>query len=168
VARVAQVNPSLLSQIERGAASPSLVSLMAIADALAVRPGDLLDDDRVRPQSWVVRRVERRVIDDGLCRREYLMHLDDPRIEIADLMLAPGGSSRPTLAKHSGHDHGIVLEGSAVVEFAASRKVLGVGDHIAFPGTEPHRLVNVSRASRRVLWIVLLESDGPTREAARI
>jgi transcriptional regulator with XRE-family HTH domain len=155
VAEIAQVSPSLLSQIERGEASPSLLSLVAIADALGVRPGQLLDDpEATEPRSPVVRRDQRRVIDDRLCRREYLMHLDDPYLEVAELRLPPGGSSRPSLAAHSGRDYGIVLEGSAVVELSTRREQLEQGDFIAFEANVAHRLVNESDRDARLMWII--------------
>lgn len=164
VATIAQISPSLLSQIERGEASPSLVSLMAIADALAVRPGVLLDEASAPSSpSRVVRRDDRRVIDDRLCRREYLMHADEPELEVAELFMPPGGSSRPALAKHSGRDYGVVLEGSVTVEFTDVREVLSEGDYIAFNSDDPHRLVNHSDADARVMWIIAYEG-GPAGE----
>lgn len=156
VAASAQISPSLLSSIERGKAGPSLVSLVAIADALGVRPGDLLEEETAtRSRSRVVRRSARRLIDDALCRREYLMHADDPYLEVvAELFLPPGGSTRPGLARHSGRDYAIVLEGSVTIELEASREHLSEGDYIAFDAAEPHRLVNDSGADARVVWII--------------
>lgn len=155
VAAKAQISPSLLSQIERGTARPSLVSLVAIADALVVRPGELLDYSAdSSPAHPVVRRTDRRVIDDPSCRREYLMHRDDPYLEVAELHLAPGGASRPSLAAHSGRDYGVVLEGDISVERVSGRDQLGPGDYIAFDAEEPHRIVNDSDAPARVLWVV--------------
>ncbi|WP_267128257.1 cupin domain-containing protein [Baekduia soli] len=130
---------------------------MAIADALVVSPGDLLKDDDDRPStSPVVRRDERHIIEDPLCRREYLMHLDDPYLEVAELFVAPGGQSRPALAKHLGRDYGVVIEGEVVVEFSHGTETLGPGDYIAFDSGDPHRIVNASDRPARVLWIVVL------------
>jgi transcriptional regulator with XRE-family HTH domain len=166
VAKTAQISPSLLSQIERGEASPSLVSLVAIADALVVRPGVLLDDaSSSESSSPVVRRDERHVIDDEMCRREYLMHLDDPYLEVAELLLAPGGASRPGLASHSGRDYGVVIEGSITVEFEDGKEHLGEGDYVAFDAVRAHRIVNTSDTLARVLWIIAHDnsSDATTR-----
>lgn len=169
VAALAQVSPSLLSQIERGDASPSLVSLVAIADALVVRPGQLLDDPLADhgDASLVVRRSERRVIDDELCRREYLMHLDDPYLEVAELVVAPGGYTRPKLARHSGRDYGVVISGQLTVELEGSREILRQGDYIAFDADRPHRVVNETKRPARVLWIIAHDSsgDGASRRA---
>lgn len=155
VAAKAQISPSLLSQIERGTARPSLVSLVAIADALVVRPGELLDYSAdSSPADPVVRRADRRVIDDPACRREYLMHRDDPYLEVAELLLAPGGASRPSLAAHSGRDYGVVLEGSVCVERVSGRDRLEQGDYIAFDAQEPHRIVNDSDHPARILWMI--------------
>lgn len=169
VAGSAQISPSLLSQIERGEASPSLVSLVAIADALVVRPGVLLDDEegRAETQSPVVRRDERRVIDDELCRREYLMHLDDPYLEVVELFVAPGGQSRPRLARHSGRDYGVVVTGQIVVEFEGRSETLRQGDYIAFDAEHAHRIVNQSGKAARVLWIIAHDrsEEGTQRRA---
>ena len=160
VAEKAQVSTSLLSQIERGKASPSLVSLVAIADALMLRPGDLLDDSAADgAASPVVRQEERHVIEDSGCRFEYMMHLDDPMLEVAELVLSPETASRPHLAGHTGRDYGIVLEGVVRVEFESSSEELGAGDYIAFDSDEPHRLVNASEGDVRVIWIIAHEGS---------
>jgi len=168
VAAKAQISPSLLSQIERGTARPSLVSLVAIADALVVRPGELLDySAESSPPNPVVRRAERRVIDDPTCRREYLMHRDDPYLEVAELLLAPGGASRPSLAAHSGRDYGIVLEGRVCVERVSGRDHLEPGDYIAFDAEEPHRIVNESDNPARILWVIAHDARGPRTPQGR-
>jgi transcriptional regulator with XRE-family HTH domain len=166
VAAQAQVSPSLLSQIERGEASPSLVSLVAIADALEVRPGRLLDDaDPGEPTSPVVRRDQRRVVDDPSCRREYLMHLDDPYLEVAELIIAPGGASRPELARHSGRDYGVVITGELAIEFEhGGSETLKRGDYIAFDAGIPHRAVNRSGRQARVLWIIAHDRSESSRQ----
>jgi transcriptional regulator with XRE-family HTH domain len=167
VAAEAQVSPSLLSQIERGEASPSLISLVAIADALDVRPGRLLEEDTADAPapSPVVRREERRVVDDERCRREYLMHLDDPYLEVAELIVAPGGASRPELAHHSGRDYGVVITGEIVIEFEDGRaETLKRGDYIAFDAEIPHRAVNRSGRQARVLWIIAHDRADAVRQ----
>ena len=165
VAAAAQISPSLLSGIERGIASPSLVSLVAIAEALGVRPGELLerDDEAMAGASNVIRKEERRVIDDRRCRREYLMHVDDPYLEVAELLLPPGGASRPALARHSGRDYAIVLTGSATVELGDASEVLSEGDYIAFDSDTPHRVVNNSTEESRLIWIVAYDPETEVR-----
>lgn len=160
VAQKAQISTSLLSQIERGKASPSLVSLVAIADALMLRPGDLLDENTDQEaRSPVVRHAERHVIEDAGCRFEYMMHLDDPMLEVAEMILKPGTASRPHLAGHTGRDYGIVLKGPVRVEFENESQTLRVGDYIAFDSEAPHRLVNEGKKEARVIWIIAHEGS---------
>lgn len=160
VAQKAQVSTSLLSQIERGKASPSLVSLVAIADALMVRPGDLLDEaSDQEARSPVVRHSERHVIEDAGCRFEYMMHLDDPMLEVAEMIIKPGTASRPHLAGHTGRDYGIVLKGTVRVEFENDSQILRKGDYIAFDSEAPHRLVNETSQDVRVIWIIAHEGS---------
>jgi transcriptional regulator with XRE-family HTH domain len=161
VAEQAHVSSSLLSQIERGEAHPSLVSLVAIAQALGVRPGSFIDDYPDSDfDSPVVRAKDRQVLDAPFCRREYLLHSDDP-LAMAEISLPPGGYSRPAPAAHAGRDYGLVLEGSVVVKLDDKDFELAAGDCIAFDGASPHRVVNASdRETARVLWIVVEEGGG--------
>lgn len=167
VAEKAQISTSLLSQIERGKASPSLVSLVAIADALTIRPGALLDaGDEAGVVSPVVRQADRHVVDDPECRREYMMHIDDPTLEVCELQIRPGAATRPLLAKHSGRDYGIVLEGRVIIEFDSDEEELCEGDYIAFDADRPHRLVNRGEDDARVIWIIA--HDSRTRPAGHL
>ena len=163
VAEKADVSPSLLSQIERGEASPSLTSLAAIAEALAVRPADLLEGDRHDPRSPVVRRAQRRVTEDPQCRREYMMDLGDPYLVVAELRITAGAVARPNPGTHSGRDYGVVLEGQVTVQLGDRREVLGEGDYIAFDARHPHRLLNETDQPARVLWITAPDEPDAAR-----
>jgi len=154
VASVAQISASLLSHIERGEASPSLTSLVAIADALGTRPGYLLDDPSEGDVSPVIRREERIIVDDENVRREFMMHLDDPYLDVIELAFDAGGEMRPHLAKHSGRDYGLVLSGQVVVEIEDTEETLRRGDYISFDAERPHRVVNRSSKPARLLWII--------------
>lgn len=155
VAANAQISTSLLSQIERGDVSPSLTTLVAVAHALAIRPGALLvNDEAEHSSSPVVRRNERRVMSDDMCRREYLMHLDDPNLEVSEIVLVPHGVSMPVLTSHAGRDYGIVVEGTVTVELENRREVLEPGDYVAFDAEIPHRLANETDKPARLFWII--------------
>jgi transcriptional regulator with XRE-family HTH domain len=154
VADRAEVSPSLLSQIERGDASPSLLSLAAIAHALAVRPADLLESVEHDPRSPVVRRAQRRVIEDPQCRREYMMELDDPYLHVAELQISPHSASRPSAEPHSGRDYGLVLGGTVTLELGDRRERLRSGDYVAFDARRPHRLLNETGRLVRMLWVM--------------
>lgn len=157
VARAAQISASLLSKIELQAVSPSIVSLIAIADALQVPPGTLLDTG-TKPDI-VVRRDQRRIMDAPFCRKEYMMDPNDPSIDACELVLPPGGYSRPALAAHSGHDYVIVLKGDAVLLIDDMELKLSQGDYASFEGYRPHRVANRSRKVARVLWFVVLSQQ---------
>lgn len=156
VAAVAQVSPSLLGQIERGEASPSLLSLVAISDALGTTAGALLDGDSPESRSGIVtRKAERRIVDAEFCRREYLMNPHDQLAEVAEFHVPPGGYSRHQLAGHSGRDYGIVTAGTLVVELGNESFELNEGDYIAFDGSTPHRMRNPGETAARAYWVVV-------------
>lgn len=155
VAARADVSPSLLSSIERGQTNPSLVSLMALADALGVRPGVLLDTDEDDSHQVVIPREDRRIMDAPFCRREYMMRLDDPAIEACELVVPPDGYSRSIVASHSGRDYALVLAGQPTLVLGDQEHELAPGDFTFFEGSTPHRLVNHGKVEARVFWVVV-------------
>lgn len=155
VAAVASVSPSLLGQIERGEASPSLLSLVAISDALGTTAGALLDGDATEVSDIVTRKADRRIMDAEFCRREYLMSPKDRLAEVAEFFVPVGGYTRRQLASHSGRDYGIVTAGTIVVEIGDEAFELFEGDFISFDGSVPHRLRNSGDVPARAHWVVI-------------
>jgi transcriptional regulator with XRE-family HTH domain len=143
----AGVSPSFLSQVERGLASPSLKVLNALANALEVTVGALVEEDP-RDQYGVNDRIAEIVRADArkVMRRasgpDYQLLSPDLRGEIEFILveLAVGDAALP--ASHEGEEQLVVLRGALTLEVAGQRFVLQPGDAVRFEPSQPHRTLN--------------------------
>ncbi|MBA2726416.1 MAG: cupin domain-containing protein [Actinobacteria bacterium] len=150
------LSPSMLSLVERGKASPSVGSLVAISSAFGVHMSDLLVSDRHDGNGPVSRRSEQPMFEtsEGVLRRI----LRDDRIrgvEVAVNEYAPetGSSHEPT--HHSGYEYGIVVDGQLTVEVDGVEHILNPGDLISYDSTRNHRIWNHGLQRARALWVNL-------------
>ena len=136
VAEQAGVSQSLISQVERGLASPSINTLRRIAGALGVPiaalflGGDMSDDESDGAgRRLVVRRHERKGL--NIPRSKVVYELLTPdlnrKIEFIWIEYEPGAISHPEPMSHPGEENAVCLEGSVVVtidqqEFVLTRR----------------------------------------------
>ena len=173
LARRVDVSASLISQIELGRALPSVGTLYAIANELAMSVDRLLfddaaprrgDDNGAAELCSVVRTDEGSAIRlaSGV-RWERMTSGPDQGVEFLHVTYDVGGESAPSdaLASHTGQEYGYVLEGRLGVTVGLDSYELEVGDAIAFASTMPHRLFNAGDTLARAVWFVLGRADDP-------
>lgn|SRR5262249_54930190 len=151
----AGVSQSMLSLVERGKTSPSIGTLMAIAEALGLRMSDLLAAEEPR-SGTVIRASEQPVYqtDQGVIWR--VVRQDRSRgLEIAINEYDPGTGSTRAPHHHRGYEYGLVLEGRLSVELEGTTHVLNRGDTIAYSSAAEHRIWNYGRSRARALWIIV-------------
>jgi transcriptional regulator with XRE-family HTH domain len=161
------VSPSLISQIERGRANPSVSTLYQIVAELDVSLDELLFNDRRASESAadaapasgpVLRGKERQRIRlaSGVIW-ERLTTVSEPGVEFLYVIYEVGGASSPEDAfqRHSGHEWGYVLSGTLQVTVGFRQYVLEPGDSLSLESTTPHRLANVGDTPVHAIWFVL-------------
>jgi transcriptional regulator with XRE-family HTH domain len=154
VAAAAGVSQSLISQVERGVASPSISTLRRIAGALqvpiaALFLGDGEPSDDESDQSGrrvVVRRDERKGL--HVPRSKVVYELLTPdlsrKIEFIWIEYEPGSVTHPEPMSHPGEENAVCLEGSVVVILDGQEFVLSEGDSISFDSGRLHQVENRS------------------------
>jgi transcriptional regulator with XRE-family HTH domain len=167
------VSPSLISQIERGRANPSVSTLYAIVAELDISLDELLFDRRAdrpasdsgglsqstadRPSGPVQRSNQRERIRlaSGVIW-ERLTTRSEPGTEFLYVIYEVGGASSPEDAyqRHSGHEWGYVLSGSLRVRIGFDEYVLQPGDAVSMDSTTPHRLSNAGDTPVHAIWFV--------------
>ena len=148
------LSASMLSLVERGKASPSIGSLVAISAALGVHLPDLFSSEEAPPSDPVSRAADQPVYQVRRGAQKRILR-DDPAegIEVAINTYEPHTTSAETMLHHPGFEYGVVLQGRLTVELDGALYRLKRGDLISYDSTRPHRISNESTRRTRALWI---------------
>jgi mannose-6-phosphate isomerase-like protein (cupin superfamily) len=152
-----EITASMLSQIERGSANPSVGTLFRLAAALETSTDSFFEaDGATGAPSPVVRRETRARIDlSGGIVWERLTPTDEHDFEFMETVYPAGAVSSTEMLRHAGRDYGVVLEGTLEVTVGFSTHRLRPGDSIAFDASVPHKLFNPGPDPARTIWVVL-------------
>lgn len=175
------VSPSLISQVERGLARPSVNTLYAMARELDVSLDELLFVDvrasHVDPSATSILapspalipamrspRIPVQLAGDRKSIRlasgvvwERLTSESIPNVDFLYVTYEVGGASSPEheFQRHGGQEWGYVISGTLGVTIGFDDFVLGPGDAIALDSTTPHRLYNTGDSPVHAIWFVL-------------
>lgn len=150
----------MISQLERGLATPSIRTLRLLSLALQVPISFFFEERRADSQPgphYVVRRVQRRLLrltPSGVLK-ESLAPDTPGQMEMYELTLSPGGSSGADFVKHQGEKGGYVLSGTLRLWLDHEAHLLEEGDTFRFPSTVPHMFDNPTDAPTRIVWITV-------------
>lgn len=150
----ARISQSLISQVERGLANPSVNTLRRIAGALDVPiaalflGGGMSDDEiDVTGSRLVVRRNERKGL--HVPRSKVVYELLTPdlnrKVEFIWIEYEPGAITHIEPMSHPGEENALCLEGSVVVTIDGQEFVLTRGDSISFDSGRLHQVENRSK-----------------------
>lgn len=170
-----RVSPSLISQIERGRARPSVSTLFAIATELDASVDELLFNDertaggaassgsaaRSSPVQPAGTRHHIRLASGVVWER--LTTTSQPGVEFLFVVYDVGGASSPgdTHQSHPGHEWGYVISGVLEVMIGFDRFVLQPGDAVSLDSSVPHRLANIGDTPVHAIWFVLGRDADP-------
>ncbi len=167
-------SPSLISQIERGLANPSVSTLYAMVAELDVSLDELLFNERrlAAPRASAADPIQRgserhriRLASGVLWER--LTTVSEPGVEFLYVIYEVGGASSPADAfqRHAGHEWGYVLSGTLQVTIGFREYLLEPGDAISLDSTTPHRLANAGDVPVHAVWFVLGRDSNEPRGA---
>lgn len=145
------VSKSLISQIERGVANPSISVLRSIASALDVPVFTLMAEDV--PGDALVRRDKRQRlhVPGSNVVRELLVPDLHRRMILLCATFLPGDVSAAGPASHNGEECVVVLKGQIDVEVNGQGVTLNVGDSLYFDSKLPHSFHNRSDEPAEIL-----------------
>lgn len=157
VAEKAGISTSMLSQIERGAVSPSIDTLVAVCVALEMDVADLFR--RISPDApvRVHHRGKRLSTQSRGVKFEQLAASADAGhpAELLFLEIAPGKEAGVSGNGHEGVEMGYVLEGNAVLMVSGEEFEISEGDSVSYNSHLPHKLMNKSTKVFRAVWNAL-------------
>ena len=153
LAEASQITSSMLSQIERGQASPSLNTIRLLSIALA-EPLYRFFLDSPDIQSDVVRKENRRQLIDQGIHYEVLTPDMNGTIEMMQLTLPPKAKSRQEPLAHKGEEVALVQAGTVELTLNFETCVLYAGDSVRIKSETKHTWQNVGEEPAVVIFAV--------------
>ena len=141
LAAASGVSRSMLSQIERGRANPTLAVTQRIAQTFGISIGELVDDPNAGATIDVVRRDDPSTVfrADAECELRTLSPLQlEKNIEFYAITLNPGGELASAAHFEGTREMLNVSSGEAVVLAGHSEIALGTGDTAHYRADLPH------------------------------
>ncbi|MBN1411008.1 MAG: cupin domain-containing protein [Spirochaetales bacterium] len=157
VAASAGLTESMISQIERNKVSPSIDTLMTLAEILELDFDYLFTNFKKEKKAVLIHEADRKVIMAGTVKYEQLSVIHDPEeehsIEAFLLSMEPEGEKGERDYGHAGRELGFILQGTGELEYGNATYQLGKGDAISFSSGIPHKLINRGKTVLKAVWI---------------
>ncbi|UOE53533.1 helix-turn-helix domain-containing protein [Bacillus sp. CMF12] len=153
LAKIAEITPSMLSQIERGIANPSIQTLKVLAKALDVPTFSFLLEE-TKTEDLVVRFNERKHMIVENLSYELLSPDFTGTLATAIMNIPPDTSSSEKLLEHKGEEVAYVLEGKIKVYLNEAEYILEAGDSVKIPAYMKHKWENNFDEKAAILFSV--------------
>jgi transcriptional regulator with XRE-family HTH domain len=151
------VSRSMLSEIERKRANPTLAVAFRIAQAFGMSLGELVETPAATPRVDVIRADDRayHYRSDRACRIRTLspLHLEKS-VEYYEIVLRPGGALRSAAHFEGARELLTVQQGAVRVTSAGDQAELRQGDSAHYPADVPHAIENTGGGDA-VLFLVV-------------
>ncbi len=186
LARRVDCSPSLISQVERGRAVPSVSTLWALVTALRISMDRLFDPAQdgpaqkgsarkgsaepgenpaataeSPPEGPILRRHDRpRITLERGVMWERLTAAAEKDMEFLEVCY-PVGQSVPEAEhaiQHTGQEYAVIVEGALSTQIGFEQYVLEEGDSLTFDSAIPHRFWNAGTVPARAIWVILNRS----------
>ncbi len=152
------VSRSMLSQIEREGANPTLAVTLRIARAFGMTLGELLETPGAVSSVIVIRAADKayHYRSEKLCRIRTLSPLNlEKDVEFYEVLLAPGGALRSSPHFEGTREFLTVQQGAVRVESAGDAEALEAGDSASYRADVPHAIVNIGKTDAVIFLVVI-------------
>jgi transcriptional regulator with XRE-family HTH domain len=159
LSRKAGVSKSMLSQIERNQANPTVAVVWRLATALGVSVGELLGDGRPAGPAIVTvpaHATPTLTSPDGKCELRILGPIElAGQFEWYELTVQPGGALESQPHEPGSREHVSVLAGALEVSAGADRSRLKAGETARYAVDVAHSIRNPGKTVASALLVVL-------------
>lgn len=152
------VSRSMLSEIEREKANPTLGVAVRIARAFGLSLGELVEPNRPRKEISVIRADDESSIyrSEGGIRVRTLSPLNlEKDVEFYEVVLQADGEMKSAPHFEGTREFLTVEKGKVVVESGESNVTLGRGDSASYRADVPHRIANTGKSEATVFLVVI-------------
>ncbi len=159
LAQQCDVSRSMLSQIERGQANPTLGVAIRIAGAFGLTIGELVGEATQRGSAIHVIRHDDPAhhyrSDESVSIRTLSPLKLEKDVEFYEVALTPGGELKSAPHFAGTREFLTVQQGKVSVESAADRVELAKGDSASYPADVIHRIANLGKSEALVFLVVI-------------
>lgn len=159
LSRIAGVSKSMLSQIEREKANPTIAITWRLANALGVQIGELLaTSERELETIRVIDAHETPTLPGH--HAGYVLRILGPmelagKYEWYELTLAPGGELASQGHDPGAQEHLTLLHGSVEIEVGNDKKKVKLGGTARYPADLQHIIRNAGKTEAKALLVVI-------------
>ena len=158
IAEAVKVSESMISQIERNKVSPSIDTLMNIADFLEIDIEYLFRDFKQNKKVMITRKGNANVLSspDYIYSRLCSIPETEPLspVEAVWLEIKRGKEKGDIEFGHKGYEIGIIIEGEATLIYGTEKYTLSSGDSISYSADIPHIIKNTGEETLKAVWIL--------------
>ena len=157
------VSRSMLSQIERGSANPTLAVAFRIAQAFDVSLGDLVDGVCKRPKIEVIRSDDETSVfrDDEKCRIKTLSPLNlEKDVEFYEVVLRPGQTLDSAAHFTGTREFLTVQQGRVKIQSGDESTILKKGDSAQYIADVDHSIENVGKSDAIFFLVDIYSNEG--------
>jgi len=158
LAAASGVSRSMLSQIEREQANPTLAVTLRIARAFGLTLGELLELPGAASAVTVIRADDHafHYRSDKDCRIRTLSPLNlEKDVEFYEIRLQPGGALRSSPHFEGTREFLTLQKGRLRIESAADAEEVETGDSASYRADVPHALINIGKTEAVIYLIVI-------------
>ena len=152
------VTPSLISQIEKGKAFPSIVTLKKVAEALHTTVGELIGEHENLGKHPLLKSSERRFAKKnkkGTSSHLLSYHDSSKQIEPYIIEFKKNGDSTDIMTTNfPGQEFCFVLKGSFKAVVNEEVYELKTGDSFYFNSNRSHLFTNTCEEAAELLWVI--------------
>lgn len=159
LSRRAGVSKSMLSQIERNQANPTVAVVWRLANALRVELSELLSGARASTpaiETVAAHATPGLKSPDGLCQLRILGPIElAGQFEWYELAVEPGGALESAPHEPGSREHLSVLTGSLSVSAGGAEQLIQAGETARYAVDGPHAIRNSGRKPASALLVVI-------------
>ncbi|MEN8187227.1 MAG: XRE family transcriptional regulator [Bacteroidota bacterium] len=152
------VTSSLISQIEKGKAFPSIVTLIKVAEALDTTVGELIGENENSIEHPLVKPGERRFAkknNNGTSSYLLSNHITGKQIEPYLIKFGKDSDSKKIMTSNfPGQEFCFVMKGAFEVKINGDNYILHKGDSFYFDSNRKHLFKNISEGDAELIWVI--------------
>lgn len=156
VAEKCGISSSMLSQIEKGTANPSLNTIREIANVLDIPLFKFfMEPEKEENNISILKKEKRKIMSSKNLTYELLSPDVDTALECMKMVLHKNGAESSSIPKsHKGEEIAVLLRGKVKITIENQFVIMEQGDSVHIPASKPHKWTNIGNEEAVIIFAV--------------